>query len=109
MSGEPRFASVAIIGRPSSGKSTILNRICGGKVAIVSPVPQTTRNRVRGILTTAEGQLVLIDTPGLHGSERKLNRHLRGLVTSSLGEVDLLLYVIDASRRRVRQGSSLPG
>ncbi len=98
MSG-PRFATVAIIGRPSSGKSSLINRLCRGKVSIVSPVPQTTRNRVRGIVTAPEGQLVLIDTPGLHDSQRKLNLHLQGLVTSSLGEVDIVLYVVDLSRR----------
>jgi len=95
----PRYASVAIIGRPSAGKSTLLNQLCGGKVAIVSPVPQTTRNKVRGIVTRAEGQIVFIDTPGLHGSDKKLNQLLRGLVTSSLAEVDLVLYVVDVSRR----------
>jgi GTP-binding protein Era len=98
MSGT-KFGTVAIVGRPSSGKSSLVNRLCGGKVSIVSAVPQTTRNRVRGIVTTARGQLVLIDTPGLHDSERKLNRHLKGLVTSSLGEVDVVLYVVDLSRR----------
>lgn len=95
----PRFATVAIIGRPSSGKSSLVNRLCGGKVSIVSPVPQTTRNRVRGIVTAPQGQLVLIDTPGLHDSQRKLNLHLKGLVTSSLGEVDIVLYVVDLARR----------
>ena len=99
MSAEPKFAAVAIVGRPSTGKSTLMNRMCGGKVAIVSPVPQTTRHRVRGIVTTELGQLVFIDTPGLHGSDRKLNRHLRGVVKTSLGEVELALYVVDASRR----------
>ena len=94
-----RFGTVAVVGRPSAGKSSLVNRLCGGKVSIVSSVPQTTRNRVRGIVTTERGQLVLIDTPGLHDSEKKLNLHLKGLVTSSLGEVDIVLYVVDVSRR----------
>ncbi len=98
MSG-PRFATVSIVGRPSSGKSSLVNRLCGGKVSIVSAVPQTTRNRVRGIVTTPRGQLVLIDTPGLHDSQRKLNLHLKAVVTSSLAEVDIVLYVVDLSRK----------
>ena len=97
--GKPRFATIPIIGRPSAGKSTLLNRLCGGKVAIVSPVPQTTRNKIRGIVTNERGQLLFIDTPGLHRSERKLNQYLRKVVTSSLVEVDLALYLIDISRR----------
>jgi GTP-binding protein Era len=93
-----KSAVVALIGRPSSGKSTLLNRICGGKVSIVSPVPQTTRNAVRGILTEKRGQLVLIDTPGYHLSGKKLNRYLLSLVSSSVADADALLYVVDGSR-----------
>ncbi len=93
-----KSAAVALVGRPSAGKSTLLNRICGWKVSIVSPVPQTTRNRVRGILTEERGQLVLIDTPGFHLSEKKFNRHLVELMTSALAEVDLALYVVDGTR-----------
>jgi GTP-binding protein Era len=96
--GAPRFAAVAVIGRPSAGKSTLVNAMAGGKVSIVSPVPQTTRNKVRAIVTRERGQLLLIDTPGLHGSQRKLNLHLRGVVTSSLDEVEMVLYVVDVSR-----------
>jgi GTP-binding protein Era len=96
---EPKFAAVAVVGRPSSGKSSLVNRLCGGKVSIVSPVPQTTRNRVRGVATTPRGQLVLIDTPGLHDSRRKLNLALKGLVSSSLADVEIVLYVVDLSRR----------
>jgi GTP-binding protein Era len=96
---EPRFAAVAIIGRPSAGKSTLLNQMCGGKVAIVSPVPQTTRNKIRGIVTEPRGQLLFIDTPGIHKSEKKLNQYLRQVVTTSMDEVELVLYVIDVTRR----------
>jgi GTPase len=94
-----RSAFVAVVGRPSSGKSTLLNTICGHKVSIVSTVPQTTRNKVRGILTRPEGQLVFVDTPGFHHSEKKFNRYMREIVVSALDEVDLVLYVIDTSRR----------
>lgn len=93
-----RSAFVAVVGRPSSGKSTLLNTICGHKVSIVSTVPQTTRNKVRGILTRTEGQLVFVDTPGFHHSEKKFNRYMREAVVSALEEVDLVLYVIDTSR-----------
>ena len=93
-----KSAVVAIVGRPSSGKSTLLNALCGGKISIVSPVPQTTRNRVRGILTTDAGQIVFIDTPGFHLSEKKLNRYMTDLVSSTLAETDLSLYVVDGTR-----------
>jgi GTP-binding protein Era len=102
-----KCATVAVVGRPSSGKSTLLNRICGGKVSIVSPVPQTTRNRVRGILTEPRGQLVFIDTPGFHLSERTLNRHLVQLVSAALAEVDIVLYVVDGTRLFGEEESAL--
>ncbi|HUX12757.1 MAG TPA: GTPase Era [Spirochaetia bacterium] len=93
-----RAAFVAIVGRPSSGKSTLLNALCEQKISIVSPVPQTTRNKVRGVLTAPPGQLVFIDTPGFHHSDRKFNLHLKDLVSSALAETDFALYVLDASR-----------
>ena len=93
-----KAAFVALVGRPSSGKSTLLNRICGGKVSIVSPVPQTTRNRIRGILNGPPGQLVFVDTPGFHSSERKMNLRLRDLTLSTLRESELVLYLVDVTR-----------
>jgi GTP-binding protein Era len=93
-----KSAFVAVVGRPSSGKSTLMNRACGGKIAIVSPLPQTTRNRVRGIMNAGGAQIVFIDTPGYHASERKFNRHLMGLVSSTIAEADMVLYVVDGSR-----------
>ncbi len=93
-----RSAFVAIVGRPSSGKSTLLNALCGHKISIVSPVPQTTRNKVRGILTEKRGQIVFIDTPGFHHSTRKFNGHMKDLVASALAETDFALYVLDSSR-----------
>lgn len=94
-----RVGSIGVIGRPSTGKSSLINRICGHKVSIVSPVPQTTRSRVRGIVTREGGQLIFLDTPGLHLSDRKLNRVLREVALSVAGEVDVLLLVFDAGRR----------
>ena len=93
-----KSAFIAIVGRPSVGKSTLLNEICGEKVAIVSKVPQTTRNAIRGIVNRGEGQLVFIDTPGRHSSEKKMNKKLMEVSRRALQESDLVLYVLDASR-----------
>ena len=93
-----KCAFIAIIGRPSVGKSALLNRICGEKVAIVSSVPQTTRNAIRGIKTCEQGQLIFIDTPGRHTSKRKLNKRLLNVSDRALQECDIVLYVLDAAR-----------
>lgn len=93
-----KSAFVSIIGRPSAGKSTLLNTMCGRKVAIASASPQTTRNKIRGIVSRDDGQLVFIDTPGYHSSNRKFNKHMSDLVVGSLDEVDLILYVVDVTR-----------
>ena len=93
-----KAAFVALCGRPSVGKSTLVNLICGAKVAIVSAVPQTTRNAIRGILTRPEGQLVFVDTPGRHVSEKKLNKKLMDMSDRALDDSELVLYVFDASR-----------
>lgn len=88
---------VCIIGRPNVGKSTLLNRFVGRKVAIVSDKPQTTRNRIMGIYTTEEAQVVFIDTPGIHKPHHKLGEYMIRVAQSTLEEVDLVLYVVDAS------------
>jgi GTPase len=96
-----KSAFVAIVGRPSSGKSTLLNRICGNKVAIVSAVPQTTRNKIRGIFNS-EGhtcQLVFIDTPGYHMSDKSFNKQLASVVLSAIDECDMVLYISDVTRQ----------
>ena len=93
-----RTAIVAIIGRPSAGKSTFLNTACGEKVSIVSPFPQTTRNAIRGIVNGERGQLIFIDTPGYHESDKKLNIILKSIAHDRLPESDCILYLIDASR-----------
>jgi GTP-binding protein Era len=93
-----KCATLAIVGRPSAGKSTLLNFLAGYKVSITAPVPQTTRNKIRGILTEERGQLIFIDTPGWHDSAKKFNLRMRDLVTSALAEVDMVLYVNDVSR-----------
>jgi GTP-binding protein Era len=93
-----RAGFVAIIGRPNAGKSTLLNRFVGQKVAIVTSKPQTTRNRVQGIVTKPEGQIVFIDTPGLHEANSILNRQMMREVAAALEGIDVLLLMIDASR-----------
>jgi len=93
-----KFGFVAIIGRPSVGKSTLLNRVCGEKVAIVSGVPQTTRNAIRGIVNREQGQLVFVDTPGRHKSEKKMNKKLTDVSSRVLYDSDLILYVLDSTR-----------
>jgi len=93
-----KSAFVELIGRPSTGKSSLLNIICGHKVSIISNVPQTTRNKVRGIYTEKRGQLVFVDTPGFHSSEKKFNIYLKDLAVATLAEVDLILYLLDVTR-----------
>lgn len=93
-----KAAFAAIVGRPSAGKSTLLNAMCGWKVSIVSAVPQTTRNRIRGIVNRDAGQIVFLDTPGYHDSGKKLNAHLRRQAEAALSEADLVLYVADSAR-----------
>ena len=93
-----KTALVTIIGRPSAGKSTFLNTASGEPVSIVSPLPQTTRNAIRGIVNTSLGQLVFVDTPGYHNSEKKMNLRLRAVAADQLANADAVLYVIDATR-----------
>lgn len=91
-----RSGYVALIGRPNSGKSTLLNRLVGEKVSIVSRHPHTTRHRIRGIKTTERGQIVYVDTPGLHGREpRALNKLLNRTASTTLLDVDLVVWVDD--------------
>ena len=95
---ELRTAMVTIVGRPSAGKSTFLNTACQEEVSIVSPIPQTTRNAIKGIVNTSYGQLIFIDTPGYHDSDKKLNLRLRNVTESQLEDIDCVLYVIDSTR-----------
>ncbi len=93
-----KTALVAILGRPSAGKSTFINTACQEPVSIVSPIPQTTRNAIRGIVNTSLGQLVFVDTPGYHDSEKKLNLRLKSVTEETLEGADCILYVIDTTR-----------
>jgi GTP-binding protein Era len=93
----PRFGVVAIVGRPNAGKSTLLNRLLGTKVSIVSDKPQTTRNRIVGILNDARGQIAFLDTPGIHKPLHKLNARMMDHVRSSLSEADVIAVIVDAT------------
>jgi GTP-binding protein Era len=93
-----RAGFVAIVGRPNAGKSTFVNRMVGQKVAIVTDKPQTTRNRIQGIVTMAKGQIVFIDTPGLHEADSALGRQMMREVAAALEGIDVLLLMVDASR-----------
>lgn len=94
---ETKFGVVALVGRPNAGKSTLTNRILGQKVSIVSAKPQTTRNRIVGILNDERGQIVLLDTPGIHKPLHKLNVRMMDHVRSSLSEADLIALIVDAT------------
>jgi GTP-binding protein Era len=94
-----RFGYVAIIGRPNVGKSTLLNRILGQKVSIVTAKPQTTRQRLAGIKTTEQGQVVYVDTPGIHHSaKRALNRYMNRVAQASFRDVDLVMFLVEAGK-----------
>jgi len=92
-----RSGTVALVGRPNAGKSTLLNALVGDKVAIVSDRPQTTRNRIVGILTENRGQAVFFDLPGVHRPLHKMNTRMMQEVRSAFDEVDLVLHLVDAS------------
>jgi GTP-binding protein Era len=94
-----RSGYVAIIGRPNVGKSTLLNQILGEKVAIVSPKPQTTRNRITGIRTTPSSQIIFLDTPGIHRGHSLMNRRMVDTALQTLDEVDGVLWLLDAHRQ----------
>ncbi len=88
---------VSVIGRPNVGKSTLLNAITGQKIAIMSDKPQTTRNTIRGVITSEECQLVFIDTPGIHKPRTKLGEYMVNVATETMKEVDLILLLVEAT------------
>jgi GTP-binding protein Era len=92
-----RSGFVAIVGRPNAGKSTLINKLVGQKIAIVTAKPQTTRNRIQGIVTRPEGQMVLIDTPGVYETDSALGRQMMHEVAAALEGIDVLLLMVDAS------------
>jgi GTP-binding protein Era len=92
-----RSGFVAVIGRPNVGKSTLVNRLVGQKVAIVSPKPQTTRSRIVGILTRQDAQVIFVDTPGLHRPRHKLGQAMVASATAAIPDADVVQFVVDAS------------
>ncbi|MGE5397397.1 MAG: GTPase Era [Chitinophagales bacterium] len=94
-----RSGFICMVGRPNVGKSTLLNKLIGQKVAIVSDKPQTTRNRIQGIYTCEEGQAIFIDTPGIHKPKHLLGEYMVNVTARTLREVDLIFYVVDATSR----------
>src|SRR3989441_13128380 len=97
LESDHRAGHVALIGRPNAGKSTLLNRLVGEKIAAVSNKPQTTRFKILGIVTRREGQIVLVDTPGVHKPGYELNRRMMAAVHDALLGVDLVCLIRDAS------------
>ncbi len=93
-----RVAFVSLVGRPNVGKSTLLNALIGKKISIVSDKPQTTRTRVRGIVTTADTQLVFVDTPGLHKATTALGERVNATALESMRDVDVVCLVLDATQ-----------
>jgi GTPase len=93
-----RSGFVTLVGRPNVGKSTLLNRILGTKVSITSDKPQTTRNRIMGVLTRPEIQVVFVDTPGIHKPRTLLGERLNSTAESTIGDVDVVCFVIDATQ-----------
>jgi GTP-binding protein Era len=98
---------VAIVGRPNAGKSTLVNRLVGQKIAIVTSKPQTTRNRIQGIVSRENAQVVLIDTPGLHDAKTALNKSMMREVAAALEGIDVLLLMVDATTTQPHPDSLL--
>lgn len=97
MEGKSKFGFVAIIGRPNVGKSSILNALIGQKISIVSSKAQTTRNRIMGILTKNNSQLVFLDTPGIHKARNGLDNYMAKAISQTISSVDVILLVVDAN------------
>ena len=97
--GKQKSAFVAIIGRPNAGKSSIMNRLLGQKVVIVSDKPQTTRTRVMGVLTVGDNQYVFVDTPGFHKPRTVLGENMVKAVGDGMSDVELCLLIVDAEKK----------
>ena len=97
MRADYKSGFVTLIGRPNVGKSTLMNHLIGQKIAITSNKPQTTRNRIQTVLTTEEGQIVFVDTPGIHKAKNKLGEYMVNVAERTLNEVDVVLWLVEPS------------
>ena len=97
MRADYKSGFVTLIGRPNVGKSTLMNHLIGQKIAITSKKPQTTRNRIQTVLTTEEGQIVFVDTPGIHKAKNKLGEYMVNVAERTLNEVDVVLWLVEPS------------
>ena len=95
MKNDFKSGFVTLIGRPNVGKSTLMNYLIGQKIAITSNKPQTTRNRIQTVLTTDEGQIVFVDTPGIHKAKNKLGEYMVNVAEKTLNEVDVVLWLVE--------------
>lgn len=95
MENQTRTGFVTIIGRPNVGKSTLMNRIIGQKVAITSNKPQTTRNKIKTVFTDERGQIIFVDTPGIHKAKNKLDNYMVNVAEKTLSEVDVILWLVE--------------
>ena len=95
--GKEQYKSgfVAIVGRPNVGKSTLMNRLIGQKIAITSNKPQTTRNRIQTVYTCDRGQIIFLDTPGIHKAKNKLGEYMVNVAEKTLNDVDLVLWLVE--------------
>ena len=97
MKADNKSGFVTLIGRPNVGKSTLMNRLIGQKIAITSHKPQTTRNRIQTVYTSQEGQIVFVDTPGIHKAKNKLGEYMVSVAERTLREVDVILWLVEPS------------
>ena len=88
---------VTVVGRPNVGKSSLVNKMCGEKIAITSNKPQTTRHKIRGVLHQPDAQLIFVDTPGIHKPRTTLGERLNTKAVSTLSEIDIVCFVVDAA------------
>lgn len=100
-----KFGYVTIIGKPNAGKSTLVNKLVGFKVAITTPKPQTTRFNIKGIITNEKSQIVFIDTPGVHLPKNKMGEYMMEGVRNSIKSVDIIIYLVDATKSRIDEAN----
>ena len=92
---------VSVVGKPNAGKSTLVNKLVGFKVAITTPKPQTTRFNIKGIVTSKTSQIVFIDTPGVHTPKHKMGKYMMQSVNTAINNVDIIVYLVDATRPKI--------